>query len=240
VKRILGDPAAHLEARKGSAIEASEYCQKDESRKAGTLPVELGDRSTVTQGSRQDLLAVKNLLDKGASELEIADQEFPTWARNFRAIERYKRLQLEVRSWKTDLFIICGETGTGKSRICSETYPNAYWKPRGNWWDGYDQHETVIIDDFYGWLPWDLLLRLTDRYPLTVETKGGSVQFVAKAIVITSNKPPNQWYKDEIDKAPLKRRTTRFTWINGGTNVSQECLTPTNEEEDRTLWDDHF
>lgn len=241
VKQVLGDPAVHLEPRKGSAIEASEYCSKDETRKAGTLPHELGERSTVTAGARQDLLAVKALLDKGSSELEIADAEFPTWARNFRAIERYKRLQLEVRSWKTDLFIICGATGTGKSRICQETYADAYWKPRGNWWDGYDAHETVIIDDFYGWLPWDLLLRLTDRYPLTVETKGGSVQFVAKTIVITSNKSPGQWYRDEIDKSPLKRRTTRFNWINTGSTVSQSCLTEMSEEERANAdWEDYF
>lgn len=241
VKTALGDPSVHLEPRKGTALEAKAYCQKDESRKEGTSPVELGEMSSVTPGARQDLLAVKALLDKGSSELEIADAEFPTWARNFRAIERYKRLQLEVRSWKTDLFIICGATGTGKSRVCQETYADAYWKPRGNWWDGYDAHQTVIIDDFYGWLPWDLLLRLTDRYPLTVETKGGSVQFVAKRIVITSNKSPGQWYKDEIDKSPLQRRTTRFSWIELGSIVSQNCLTEmTEEEKEQADWTDYF
>lgn len=76
-----------------------------------------------------------------------------------------------------------------------DTYPNAYWKQRSNWWDGYFNHETVIIDEFYGWLPFDLILRICDRYPLMVETKGGQVQFVAKNIIFTTNSNPVSWYK---------------------------------------------
>lgn len=225
-KRVLRDPAAHLEPRKGTATQASEYAQKEDTRKEGTSPVEVGHRSSVTQGQRTDLLAVKALLDKGATEAEIADEEFSTWAKYYRAIERYKRIQQPVRNFKTDLYVLAGETGVGKSRMCSEVYPDAYWKPRGNWWDGYDGQEVVIIDDFYGWLPWDLLLRLTDRYPLTVETKGGSVNFVAKTVVITSNQDYSQWYKEAIDKAPLERRMTRYEWIPAGQTVTMEMLTP--------------
>lgn len=224
VKRILGDPAAHFEARKGTGRQAADYCQKDESRKAGTLPVELGEISSVTQGERTDLMAVKHLLDEGKNEKEIADMEFTTWAKYYRAIERYKRLQTEVRDFKTDLFVLCGETGVGKSKICREVFPDAYWKPRSNWWDGYDGAEVVVIDDFYGWLPWDLLLRLTDRYPLQVETKGGSVQFVAKVVIITSNKPYQDWYKESIDVAPLERRITKYTWTGEGGEVTKEAL----------------
>ena len=225
-KRVLRDPAAHLEPRKGTALQAAEYAQKEESRKPGSDPIELGSRSTVTQGQRTDLLAVKQLLDKGADEREIADEQFATWAKYYRAIERYRRLQTPARDFKTDLYILAGATGVGKSKVCREVFPDAYWKPRSNWWDGYDGQEVVIIDDFYGWLPWDLLLRLTDRYPLTVETKGGSVNFVAKTIVITSNQDYSQWYKDSIDKSPLERRLTRYEWIGEGETVTMEMLTP--------------
>ena len=224
VKLALGDPAAHCEVRKGTATQAAEYCQKSDSRKEGSEPVELGARTTIVQGERTDLLAVKALLDEGKTEIEIADQQFVTWAKHYRAVERYKRLQTAARDFKTDLFVLCGETGVGKSKVCREEFPDAYWKPRSNWWDGYDGAEVVIIDDFYGWLPWDLLLRLTDRYPLQVETKGGSVQFVAKTIVITSNKSYDEWYKETIDKSPLERRITKYTWIGSGETVSKDMV----------------
>lgn len=224
VKRALGDEAAHCEIRKGTGEQAADYCQKEESRKEGTSPLELGHRSLVIQGERTDLLAVKSLLDEGKSEVEIADLQFVTWAKHYRAIERYKRIQTEARDFKTDLFVLCGETGVGKSKVCREEFPDAYWKPRSNWWDGYDGAEVVIIDDYYGWLPWDLLLRLTDRYPLQVETKGGSVQFVAKTIVITSNKSYTEWYKDSIDVAPLERRITKHSWIGEGGVVTKDMV----------------
>ncbi len=84
--------------------------------------------------------------------------------------------------------------------------PNAYWKPVGEWWDGYDGQEDVVMDDFYGWLKWSFLLNLLDRYPMLVPIKGGTKEFVAKRVFITSNKKPEMWYPNQIDIAPLVRR----------------------------------
>lgn len=66
-----------------------------------------------------------------------------------------------------------------------------------------------MVDEFYGWISLDLLLRILDRYPLTVETKGGHRTFRAKTVVITSNKPFEKWYPNVRDAgvlAALKRR----------------------------------
>jgi len=224
VKRILGDPAAHLEIRKGTGPQAADYAKKEETRKAGTEPHEYGDISTVTPGQRTDLLDLKTAVDEGKSELEIAEDHFPAWAKHYKAVERYKRLKTEARNFKSEVFILAGDTGVGKSRLAREQFPDAYWKPRGNWWCGYEGQETVVIDDFYGWLPWDFLLRLTDRYPLLVETKGGMAQFVAKRIIFTSNKPYMDWYREEIDKAPLERRITLYSWIATGSTVSPSMV----------------
>ena len=35
-------------------------------------------------------------------------------------------------------------------------------------------------DDFYGWIKFDEMLRLLDRYPLLVETKGGTTHFTSR------------------------------------------------------------
>lgn len=76
----------------------------------------------------------------------------------------------------------------------------------GTWWDGYSGQTVVVIDEFYGWLGYDFLLRLLDRYSFAVETKGGSVSFTSKLVIFTSNKPPSEWYRNVQDLSPLLRR----------------------------------
>jgi hypothetical protein len=46
-------------------------------------------------------------------------------------------------------------------------------------------------------LPYDELLRITDRYPHRVEIKGGFRAFLSREIYITSNEPIEKWYKGE-------------------------------------------
>lgn len=102
------------------------------------------------------------------------------------------------------------QTGSGKSREAYQQYPHGYYKmPTSKWWDGYDRHEVVIIDDYRRDLcSFGELLRLFDRYPLLVETKGGTVNFVAKTIVITTPKAPKETWdgrSDEDIKQLLRR-----------------------------------
>lgn len=56
VKRIPGFQRAHLERRRGNARQAADYCLKD-----GSILVEAGSISTVTQGSRTDLESLKEV-----------------------------------------------------------------------------------------------------------------------------------------------------------------------------------
>jgi len=57
-----------------------------------------------------------------------------------------------------------------------------------------DQHETLVFDDFYGQLPYVTWLRVCDRYPMEVHTKGAFHQLLARNICFTSNRAPNEWY----------------------------------------------
>lgn len=67
---------------------------------------------------------------------------------------------------------IWGPTGTGKSLKAFTENKKAYWFPRPQNSACYAlnlaEETTCIFDDFYGWLPYDLLLRITDRYPLAL------------------------------------------------------------------------
>lgn len=210
---------AHWEKARGSREQAISYCLKEQSSLGirwwlyedsltcfeEELPDSLkevirqcssakngGDSSTKSR-----LLEIQSKLCEGNSDAinEVADNEFDIWVRYYRAFEKYLCMKTAPRNFKTNVHILQGPTGTGKSKWAMDSYPNAYWKQRSNWWDGYTGQKAVVLDEFYGWLPFDLLLRLCDRYPLLVETKGGQTQFVADTIVITTNMLPCNWYK---------------------------------------------
>lgn len=197
-------PGAHFEARRGTREQARDYCRKEDSRVEG--PFERGTWEAGGSGARNDLLEVKRKLDNNVPMQDIWDEHFQTTLRHYKGFQEYKKIKTGHRTWKTVVTCYWGRTGTGKSRRCLELAPTAYWKTRDEWWDGYEGQEDVILDDFYGWLPWDFLLRLLDRYPLDVNAKGGGRRMVAKRIFLTSNKPPEEWYPNIPDKSPLLRR----------------------------------
>lgn len=145
---------------------------------------------------KQALAMMRQMITEGATDEELANFHFSTWVQCYRALRTYRLLISKPRDFKPKVIVCQGPTGTGKSKWCKDSYPSAYWKPRSQWWCGYSTQEVVVIDEFYGWLPYDLLLRLCDRYPLEVETKGGNVNFVAKVIIFTTNQLPSSWYKN--------------------------------------------
>lgn len=168
------------------------------------------------KGARTDLDEIMDAVKKGHSEKWVATEYPATWARNYRAIERFRMLVEPRRTWVPDVRVYWGDTGTGKTRIALEDHPDAYIL-RSKWWDGYDGQKAVIIDEFNGWLPFEFLLALLDRYPMRVENKGGSRNFVARAIVITSHFHPEDWYPEKPDRWPeLKRRITKINHFDGG------------------------
>jgi len=161
--------------------------------------------------TRKEVLGeMKAMIDDGKCDKLLADHDFSVYVACFRGLDRYRLITSKPRNHQTEVIVIQGPTGTGKSRWAMDQFPDAYWKQRSGWWDGYADHETVVMDEFYGWIPWDTLLRLCDRYPLLVEAKGGQINFVAKRIIITSNAIPALWYKHQYFAAFIRRVTK---WI---------------------------
>lgn len=228
-------PLAHWEVAIGNRIQCLAYCSKEltrlenpwffdgvkwincgdehpESLRALMMPASSAIRSSRSSSLSSKLSSIKERLSNPncVSTEEIADEEFELWVRYYRAFEKFLVMKTPARNHAVEVHVVQGPTGTGKSRWAMESFPGAYWKQRSNWWDGYAGHDTVIIDEFYGWLPFDLLLRICDRYPLLVETKGGQMQFVAKTIVITTNALPSSWYKSCAYFPALVRRITKW------------------------------
>lgn len=217
VKTLLGGNP-HLEVARGTPEQAADYCRRREKRhprhvdflhEYGTMP------AARNAGGRSDLTALQALLDGGATAFEVAKADFPSWIRFNKAIDKYRtEFVQKPRTHKSLIFVFVGETGTGKSNA-AYAFLNAFPVPPGSsgttWFDGYDpdSHQTVIMEEFHGGrCSWTELLRLTDQYPMTVNSKGSHLQFSPQAIVFTSNDEPTEWYTHASipDKEPFLRR----------------------------------
>lgn len=229
-KTAIGE-TAHIETAKGSDQQNFEYCSK-----SGDY-FEMGEKTT--QGKRSDLSDAINTLSETKSLKRLAEEHPEAYIRYHRGFEKYKALVIPTvpRDTKTRVHVFVGPPGTGKSRAATTAAQGrVFRKHLGEWWDGYDEHDTVIIDDFYGWIKHCELLRLTDRYPHQVPIKGGFKEFIPKDIFITSNKPISEWYdftRIGATPAALYRRVTTYKWVtlneNGETEMNDFIDTTTGQ-----------
>ncbi len=219
----------HWEQRQGNRSQARDYCRKRDSRVDG--PWEHGTWVENNPGRRTDLEQLKDSVDEGKKPKELWDDHYGPMCRYYKAVEVYREVTCPDRTWKTKVIVYWGPTGTGKSwRASKKAGPDAYWvdAPKDShqlWWDGYDRHENVVLDEFYGWLPWSFLLRLLDCYPFKVPVKGGTRHWLAKKVYITSNKHPSEWYGEKYKYETLERRLHKVECMEKAyTSVCDEIL----------------
>lgn len=197
-------PGAHFEKAKGTNEQASSYCKKDgDYKEEGTMPASAKQRGTdfwksVIQSARDGTL----------------EEDHPSvyvhcnrWYTN----ERAKHTKLESLA-NTCGYWIYGPSGTGKTTAVMETFgiDNIYDKGVNKWWDGYGSEETVLIDDITmenGKFIASFLLRWADKWPVRVETKGGTLRVRPKRIVCTSNYHLEEVFSNcGVDMDAMKRR----------------------------------
>lgn len=206
-------PGVHWAPRLGTRDQARDYARKADTRVDG--PWEFGTWIT-GPGARTDLLALRDAIKEGSKDAELWENHFGVMLRSHRAVREYRSAISPVRpDVPVDVTVLYGPTGTGKSRLVREVCDDAYWVSNPSagqpvWFDGYVGQSTLVLDDFYGWMPHSFLLRLLDRYPFQLPCKGYMVPLAATRVFITSNVGPDHWYSSAHAYAPLRRR---LTWI---------------------------
>lgn len=211
---FVGMEHVHLEIARGSEEDNFIYCTKqDETFLCG--PWQKGTRSYQNSLSR-----LKEAVDEGIKKKQLWSEYFNLMIRHDRAIDRYILSQSDPRNWKTELHVIYGAAGSGKSKTAAEEAgPRAYWKPTGEWFDGYEGHENVVIDDFKGEIARNEFWKITDRYPHNAKVKFGHVNWAPRKIWVTSLYSPAQWWKEmtQEDEIATYRRITTIREIRPNT-----------------------
>lgn len=195
-------PTAHIEpARRGDSVNR-DYCSKQK------VIYESGEMCF--QGKRNDIELVREAIIEGDNMRSIVLKA--TSIQSVRMAEIVLKYHEAKRNWKPNVQWFYGPTGTGKSFTASRLFPDAYVAmDTGHWWEGYDGHENVIIDDMRrDFMKFHQLLKLLDRYPYQIECKGGSRQFLAKNIIITSCSHPEILFDTREDIQQLIRRIDKI------------------------------
>lgn len=226
---------AHLEPTRSEA--ARDYVRKDATQVAGT-GFELGSLP-LRRNNRTDWDAVWGMARGGTLSPIPANIRVPHY-RTLRVIASDYAVPVAVGR-KTKVY--WGPTGVGKSRRAwfeagapERVYPK---DPRSKWWCGYRNQPCVVMDEFRGAIDISHLLRWTDRYPLTVETKGSTVVGSWETMWITSNLHPRDWYVDldPITYQALERRLEIVEMTESWTEPEEEDMIDVNELINKVLDD---
>lgn len=221
-KKILMDmgfsKSVHIEVSKGSPYDNFLYCSKDgDFHEWGTRPS--------GQGRRSDLDNVKSIVKSGGSMVDIIEK-----SSNYQSLKMgeflFKYLEKPRPVEPIKVLWLYGASGTGKTKYVYDNFGTEVFRPvNEKWWEGYDGHKVVLLDDFRPeFCSFVRLLQLTDIYPFKVECKGGSRHVQYHTIIVTAPCDASTMWEHETKEAlvQLKRRITleqKFgTEVGGNTN----------------------
>jgi len=181
---------AHCIVADGSAEDNQKYCGKHGMfEEWGMVPPDLG------QGARSDLAKAADEVVKGKRFRDMAPTDIARFSKGLMTLRSLNKPPENGK--KREIFLYYGPPRTGKSTCVRRKYTSdLYFKPLGKdfWFDGYDLHKVVVLDDFSGEIPLKDLLSILDNYVVQVPVKGGFTWFNPETVIVISNLLPNKWY----------------------------------------------
>lgn len=203
-------PRGAIFPRDGTAKQCSDYCKKD-----GKF-VEKGTISN--PGKRTDLESVYHMAKERKSDIEIGEAHPGTYLKYYKAIDRVKfNYDSQDTAYQpVTVSVIWGPAGSGKTRQAHTVDPKLFCLDHTGtiWFDGYKGQDTLLLDDFYGGIKYEYLLRLLDGYRFALPIKGGHTWKKWTRVIITSNSPPEMWYAQGLSAA-LERRISSVEELVG-------------------------
>jgi len=237
LKRLLG-PEPHLEP----AVDwerLKEYCRKEESRVSGLAPVTWG--ADLGQGRRSDLADLADKVLEGTALSRIAKEDPCSFIKYHKGLQALKTATTTPFHGERNCFLFWGLTGAGKTRMVYDYFaPDSIYNvfcTKSPWFDGYEGQEIALFDECGpGMMSHNFLKKLLDRYPITVPVKGGSANWNAKTIVLTSNVCLDLWFSIPTeDMDALKRRLKIFYFPTETEQARRALLQLPADEHDMSL-----
>lgn len=221
-QKLLKCPKVHFEKADGDSEDNKSYIigpyEKDGKIKPYN-PDHVICGSEPKQGKRTDLDELKQKILNGVKVDDIAMQHPIMYHQYGRTLEKLEDVAMRKvwRKEQTKGIWYYGSTGVGKSHKAFENYsPETHYtliNDKG-WWDGYAQQEIVVINDFRGWIPYDEMLQLVDKWHHKVRRRGREpIPFTSKKVIITSSLSPEDVYCNRHEKDSLEQLYRRFEII---------------------------
>jgi len=198
-------PGCHVEVARGTPAQADEYCRKEdpEPYARGERPVSALEKGAKEKQRWQSAWELAKLGRIDDIDADIRVRQYAT----LRRIERDYMPGVERLGGPCGVWI-WGAAGCGKTRAVLDQFPEAYPKPRSQWWDGYQGEGVVYVDDMdiYDVKLGGSLKLWADAYPFIGEIKGGSRKIRPTKLIVTSQYRIEEIWTDRETREALLRR----------------------------------